>query len=124
MAYRHPRSGLRRIEALLRREGVRDNRKRLHRIWKAEGLGLRPWRRRRRKREPGEIWRKAEYSNHVWSYDLMEDRTVRGGKLRILNVLDEYTREHLWVRFERSMPAVKVVEVLEWLFITRGRPEY
>ena len=124
LAYRHPRYGLRRIEALLRREGVRDNRKRLHRIWKAEGLGLRRRRRRRRKKEPGEIWRKAEYPNHVWSYDLMEDRTVHGGKLRILNVLDEYTREYLWVRFERSMPAVKVVEVLEWLFITRGTPEY
>jgi transposase InsO family protein len=124
LAYRHPRYGLRRIEALLRREGIRDNRKRLHRLWKAEGLGLRRTRRRRRKREPGEVWRKAEYPDHVWSYDFMEARTVHGGKMRILNVLDEYTREYLWVRLERSMPAAKVVEVLEWLFITRGRPEY
>ena len=124
LAYEHPRYGLRRIEALLRREGVMDNRKRLHRIWKAEGLSLRRRRRRRRKREPGEVWRKAEYPDHVWSYDFMEDRTVHGGKMRILNVLDEYTREYLWVRFERSMPAAKVVEVLEWLFIVRGTPEY
>jgi putative transposase len=124
LAYRHPRYGLRFVEALLRREGVRDNRKRLHRIWKAEGLSLRPHRRRRAKREPGEVWRKAEYPNHVWSWDLMEDRTAQGGKLRILNVIDEYTREHLWVRLETSMPAAKVVGVLEWLFITRGAPEH
>jgi len=124
LAWAHPRYGLRRVEALLRREGITDNRKRLHRLWKAEGLSLRSGRRRRRKKEPGEVWRKAQRPDHVWSYDLMEDRMAGGGKLRILNVIDEYTREHLWVRVDRSMPAAKVVEVLEWLFITRGAPEY
>ena len=72
----------------------------------------------------GEIVNKAEYPNHVWSYDFMEDRTEPGGKLRILNVIDEYTRECLAIRIEPSIPASTVIEVLEWLFLTRGVPKY
>jgi len=67
---------------------------------------------------------KAEYPNHVWSYDFVEDRTERGGKLRILVIIDEYTRECLALRVERSIPASVVIEVLEWLFLTRGVPKY
>jgi len=73
------------------------NRKRVHRIWKAEGLSL-PLRRPRRRRigPVGEIVNKAEYPNHVWSYDFLEDKTERGGKLRILVIIDEYTRGNAW----------------------------
>ena len=67
---------------------------------------------------------KAEYPNHVWSYDFVEDRTEIGGKLRILAIIDEYTRECLAIRVEPSIPAYAVVEVLEWLFLTRGVPKY
>ncbi|GAH32817.1 unnamed protein product [marine sediment metagenome] len=72
----------------------------------------------------GEIVNKAEYPNHVWSYDFVEDRTERGGKLRILVIIDEYTRECLAIRVAPSIPASVVVEVLEWLFLTRGVPSY
>ncbi len=72
----------------------------------------------------GEIVNKAEYPNHVWSYDFVEDRTERGGKLRILVIIDEYTRECLIIRIAPSIPASVVVEVLEWLFVTRGVPRY
>ena len=77
LAVRHSRYGYRRITALLRREGLKVDRKRVHRIWEAEGLSL-PLRRLRRRRvgQVGEIVRKAEYPNHVWSYDFLEDRTV------------------------------------------------
>ncbi len=125
LAIRNSRYGYRRITVLLRREGFRVNRKRVHRIWKSEGLGL-PRRRPKRRRigPTGEIVNKAEYPNHVWSYDFVEDRTERGGKLRILVVIDEYTRECLAIRVASSIPASAVIEVLEWLFLTRGVPKY
>ena len=65
-----------------------------------------------------------QYSNHVWSYDIVEDRTERGGKLRILNVLDEYDRVALAQEVEPSISADKVVSTLRWLFLLHGAPEY
>lgn len=125
LAVRKSRYGYRRITVLLRREGMSVNKKRVHRIWKAEGLALPLRRPRRRKVGPvGEIVNKAEYPDHVWSYDFLEDRTEKGGKLRILVIIDEYTRECLAVRIAPSIPARAVVEVLEWLFLTRGVPKY
>jgi putative transposase len=125
LAIRNGRYGYRRITLLLRREGWRINRKRVHRIWKSEGLGLPQRRPRRRRMGPvGEIINKAEYPNHVWSYDFVEDRTERGGKLRILAIIDEYTRECLAIRVAPSIPASAVVGVLEWLFLTRGVPKF
>ncbi len=98
LAIRHSRYGYRRISVLLRRGGWQVNRKRVYRIWKSEGLSL-PLRRPRRRRvgPVGEIVNKGGYPNHVWSYDFAEDRTERGGKLRILAIIDEYTRECLAV---------------------------
>ena len=125
LAAGHKRYGYRRITALLRREGWRVNRKRVHRMWKAEGLSLPRKRPRRRRWGPkGEVLRKAEHSNHVWSYDFLEDRTEGGGKLRILTVLDEYTRESLAIRVAPSMPAERVIDTLEWLFLVRAVPEH
>jgi len=72
----------------------------------------------------GEIVNKAQYPNHVWSYDFVEDRTERGGKLRILAIIDEYTRECLAIRVAPSIPALAVVGVLEWLFMTFGVPRF
>ena len=93
LAIRHGRYGYRRVTVLLRREGWKVNRKRVHRIWKSEGLGLQRRRPKRRRVGPvGEIVNKAEYPNHVWSYDFVEDRSERGGKLRILSIIDEFTR--------------------------------
>ncbi len=125
LAVRNSRYGYRRITVLLRREGFRVNKKRVHRIWKSEGLGLPRRRPKRRRVGPvGEIINKAEYPNHVLSYDFIEDRTERGGKLRILAIIDEYSRECLAIRVEPSIPASAVIEVLEWLFLTRGVPKY
>lgn len=126
LAARHKRYGYRRITAVLRREGSRVNHKRIHRIWKAEGLQL-PRRRPRRRRmgsTTGEVIHKAEHPNHVWSYDFVEDRTENGGKLRMLVVMDEYTRESLAIRVGRSTSAGEVIDTLEWLFLTRGVPEH
>ena len=125
LAGAHPREGYRRVWARLRRRGRRVNKKRVHRLWKAEGLSL-PRRRKKRRRwgPQGEVVRRAEYPRHVWSYDITEDRTERGGKLRILCVVDEYTRECLAIRVERSITGVIVAEMLEWLFLVHGAPAY
>jgi len=125
LAIRNSRYGYRRISVLLRREGWKVNKKRVHRIWKSEGLGLPRRRPRRRRAGPVvEIVNKAQYPNHVWSYDFLEDRTERGGKLRILAIIDEFTRECLAIKVSPSIPASAVIEALEWLFLTRDVPRY
>lgn len=62
------------------------------------------------------------FPKHVWGYDFMQDRTYNGVKYRILNVLDEYTRECLAVKVARRLSSFDVVEVLTDLFIERGVP--
>jgi transposase InsO family protein len=125
LAGEHGRYGYRRITSLLHREGEEINAKHVHRVWKAEGLSLPQRRPRRRQYGPkGEIVRKAEHPNHVWSYDILEDRTERGSRLRILTVLDEYTRESLAIGVGRSVSAQTVVEELKGLFFSRGIPEH
>ncbi len=125
LAGKHKRYGCRRIGVMLRREGWRVNKKRVHRLWKEEGLQR--TRKRKRKRACGpspDLPTKAKYPNHVWSYDFIEDRTERGGKLRMLCVLDEFTRECHHIRVDRSIGAAKVIASLEWLFVLHGAPEY
>jgi len=113
LAIGHSRYGYRRITVLLQREGFKVNKKRGHRIWKPEGLSLPQRRPRRRKREITEgLVNKAEYPNHAWSYDFVEDTTERGGKLRILVIIDEYTRECLAIKVKPSIPDSVVTEVL------------
>ncbi len=60
--------------------------------------------------------------NHVWAYDFVEDRTRDGRKFRMLNVVDEFTRECLAIRVARRLGAAEVIDVLADLFITRGTP--
>lgn len=124
LARRHKRYGCRRVTVLLRREGWKVNRKRVHRIWKEEKLQV-PRRSRKRRRGPkGEVVRKAQYKDHVWSYDFVEDSTEGGRKLRFLTVVDEFTRECLAIEAGLSFGAAEVIECLEWLHLTRGVPEY
>lgn len=125
LATKHKRYGYRRLTALLRRQGLVVNRKRIHRLWKQEGLQV-PWRRRRKRRgaTATPVPQQAERPNQVWSYDFVEDRTARGGKIRCLTIVDEFTRECPAIRTERHLPASTVIETLEELFQTRGAPAY
>jgi putative transposase len=121
----HRRYGYRRITALLRRQGHPVNAKRVWRIWKSAGLALprkRPHRRRKGPSVP--LPQRAERPNHVWTYDFLCDRTESGQVLKILIVLDEYTRESLAIRVEKRLGASEVIETLEWLFAQRGAPVY
>ena len=117
--------GYRQVWAELRREGWAVNHKRVHRIWKAEGLWLPRKSGRKRSYGPkGEIEQRATHPDHVWTYDLCYDRTERGGQLRLLSVVDEYTRECLAIEVARSLGAEQVIETLKWLALTRGTPEH
>jgi putative transposase len=125
LSRRHKRYGYRRVTALIRREGLIVNHKRVHRLWKEEGLAL-PRRRPKRRRagETVEVVNKATHKDHVWAYDFVEDRTEKGSKLRMLNIVDEYTRECLAIRVERSIDSLKVIDTLNWLFLTRAVPSH
>lgn len=110
---------------LLGRSGWRVNVKRVHRLWKAEGLQIRRKQRRRRRLGTGENAcdrHRPEHKDHVWSYDFVSERTERGGQLKLLNVVDEYTRECLAIEVRRHFHGRDVVQVLDGLFAVRGRP--
>jgi transposase InsO family protein len=96
LASEYGRYGYRRVTAMLRTEGWIVNHKRVERLWRREGLKV-PQKQPKRSRlwlNNGSIIRlKPEFKKHVWSYDFMHDRTHNGIPFRILNVIDEYTRE-------------------------------
>jgi len=121
---KHPREGSRKAHAKLRSEGTVINHKKVERLWKQNGLTVPARRRQRRRGKQLDRPIKPLYPNHVWAYDFMEDSCVYGSKLRILTVVDEFTRESLEVGVASSIPARKVIDVLEFLFIMHGCPEY
>jgi len=125
LASQYGRYGYRRVTALLRNEGWIVNHKRVERIWRREGLKV-PQKQPKRGRlwlNDGSVVRlRPRFPKHVWSYDFMQARTHNGVAFRILNVIDEYTRECLAVRVARSLTHRDVLEVLAKLFIHRGVP--
>ena len=127
LACNYGRYGYRRITALLRAEGWCVNHKRVERIWREEGLKV-PKKQKKRRRlwlNDGSCIRlRAEYPNHVWSYDFVEDRLRNGKKLRWLNIIDEYTRECLASIPRRSWQHQQIIELLSGLFVLKGCPAY
>ena len=127
LAGKHPRYGYRFITAKLRQDGWQVNHKRVQRLWRKEGLQV-PYRRKRKKLQGNPqnscAVTKAEYINHVWTYDFIEDATEDGRKLKFLTVLDEYTRESPVIEVERSITSKGVIAVLEYLFTIRGVPGF
>jgi putative transposase len=123
-----PRWGYRRAHALLVEEGWEVNRKRVARLWREEGLRV-PQKRRKRRRL-GEstvpaMRLAAERRNHVWALDYQHDQTADGRVIRLLNVVDEFTREALAMHVARSIDADTTVTVLERLVAERGiAPEF
>jgi transposase InsO family protein len=128
LATRYGRYGYRRITALLNNEhGWRVNHKRVERIWRKAGLKV-------PKKQPkrGRLWLndgscirlRPEYKDHVWSYDFMVDRTADGRAFKILNIIDEYSRECLAILVARKIRNQDVIDILFNLFIFRGIPEH
>lgn len=121
----HPRYGYRRMTALLRREGWRINRKRVHRLWRRQGL--RVPQKARKKRRLGHSGNscmrfRAERKDHVWTWDFIFDRTTNGRALKWFSLVDEYTRECLALEVNRRMTSREIIEVLADLLAVRGAP--
>jgi len=127
LAKAYGRYGYRRITALLQREGWRVNHKKVERIWRQEGLKV-----PRKQPKRGRLWwndgscvrKRAERKDHVWSYDFVADRTHDGRAIRMLVILDEFTRECLAIEVARSLRSEHVLECLGELFVQRGTPDY
>lgn len=127
LAGSHKRYGYRMITAKLRQDNWVVNHKRVQRIWQKEGLQV-PYRRKFKKSKGSSanscVVKKAEYPNHVWTYDFMSDQTENGRKFKLLTVLDEFTRESLAIDVARSIRSKDVILLLEYLFILRGLPKF
>ncbi len=127
LASQYGRYGYRRITALLREAGWAVNAKRVERIWRREGLKV-PHKQPKR----GRLWLadgscirlRPERPNHVWSYDFVESRTHDGRKFRMLNLIDEFSRECLAIRVSRKLNSTDVIDVLADQFILRGVPSH
>ena len=112
---------------MLKQEGWQVNHKRVERIWRREGLKVpqkQPKRRRLWLNDSSCIRLRSEYKDHVWSYDFMISRTAEGKAFRMLNIIDEYSRECLAILVKRHITSQDVVDQLFELFIFRGIPEH
>ena len=123
LARRNRRYGTPRMTALVRRQ-VLVNHKRVERLYREEGLSL-PRKRKKRKKASGctRQWR-ARSPNEVWCCDFVFDRTQDGRILKLLTVVDEYTRECLEVRVEKRMNGLDVLETMDELIRDRGAPGF
>jgi len=127
LACKYGRYGYRRITALLRRDGWTVNHKRVERIWRQEGLKV-------PKKQPkrGRLWfndgscvrLQPTHKNHVWSYDFVADRTHDGRPIKLLTVIDEYSRQCLAIVVERRLSSDDVLHCLTDLFVKYGAPEH
>ena len=125
LATQYGRYGYRRITAMLWADGWHVNHKRVERLWRREGLKV-PSKQPKRKRlwlNDGSCVRlRPEHKDHVWAYDFVHDRTHDGRPLRMLTLVDEFTRECLAIDVARRMTSEDVLERLTDLFIHRGVP--
>jgi len=122
LADRNPRWGAPMLTWKLRQDGIRDNHKRIRRLYRLEGLAVR---RRRRKRvaAPRVTSPAATRANEQWAMDFMRDTMAEGRAFRLLTLVDVYTRESPVIEVDVSLGAARVVAVLERLRATRGLPE-
>ena len=124
LAVEHPCFGYRRIAALLRRAGERVNLKRVYRLWKQQKLSLpkrRP--RKRRVKSVAGVMPKAEKMNQVWTYDFVFDQSLSGKSLKMLTLIDEYTRECLAVEVGVSIKSERVRQILRRVCSEKGKPK-
>jgi putative transposase len=127
LASRYGRYGYRRITALLRRDGWRVNHKRVERIWRQEGLKVpkrQPKRRRLWLNDGSCVRLRPTHRNHVWSYDFVSERTHDGRALKIMTLIDEFSRECLALLVERHITSDDVLSCLADLFIRHGIPDH
>jgi len=123
LAAERPRFGYRRLHLMLGREGFVVNHKRVHRLYRVEGLALRRKRRKRLTSAPRLVRVAPTRPNERWSMDFVSDATVNGRRFRVLNVVDEFTREALVTVVATSISGARVARELDMLASIRGKPE-
>ena len=127
LASQYGRYGYRRITVMLRDAGWEVSKDRVQRIWRREGLKV-----PQKQRPRGRLWRndgscvrlRPERPNQVWSYDFVSAVTHDGRSLRLLTLIDEYTRECLAIRVARRLGSVEVIDTLAEVMLFRGLPQY
>ena len=127
LAKEYGRYGYRTITSMLNMEGWDVGKDRIYTIWREEGLKVPA-----KQPKKGRLWlhdgscirKRPEYKNHVWSYDFMFDRTHDGRQIKILNIIDEFTRECLASYTARRIRSQDVILVLADLFLKHGIPQY
>ena len=122
LAEQHPRWGFDKMADYLKHQGNSWNHKRLYRVYRQLGLNLRVKPKKRlppRRAQPLEV---PDHANHSWSLDFMTDSLINGRAFRTLNVIDDFNREALWIEVDTSLPAERVLRVLELLTTERGYP--
>jgi putative transposase len=122
LAAQRPRFGYRRLHVLLRREGIVVNHKRVERLYREEGLAVR--RRIRKSLTPVLRGRPAlpQRANEQWALDFLQDALASGRPIRLLSIIDVFTREALALEVDTSLPGRRVVRVLDRLLDERERP--
>lgn len=124
IAYSRPRFGYERIWVLLRREGWKDNLKRVHRLYRLEGLQvrMRPRRKKRLSLHRGEVPR-ATAANQHWSMDFVHDQLLNGRKIRVLTVIDQWSRESVLLETDFALNGRSVADALDRLSQSRDLPK-
>ncbi len=122
LAQQHPRYGYRRLWVLVRRGGEAANHKRVHRLYREAGLILRRKKRRHLMRQKA-VFAKVQASNEEWALDFATDALASHRHLRILSVVDVFTRECLALEPDTSLGSVRVIRVLEQIIAERGAPQ-
>jgi putative transposase len=124
LARRYPRYGYRRVWALLRRHGQQVNKKHVHRLWTRAELQVHKVQRKRRPARRAMVPVQAMHPGHVWTYDFLHEHCLNGTPLKVLTVMDEFTREGLALEVATSLPAQRVLAVLEQLVAMHGAPQF
>ena len=126
-AAEYGRYGYRRVTTLLHQRGWSVGKDRVQRIWRREGLKV-----PKKQRPRGRLWLhdgscvrlRAERANHVWSYDFVHHATHDGRSMRLLTLVDEFTREALAIKVNRKLNSMDVIETLAEVMLTHGIPEH
>ena len=127
LASEYGRYGYRRITALLNHQGFEVGKDRVQRIWRREGLKV-----PKKQRPGGRLWLndgscvrlRAQHANHVWSYDFVHHVTHDGRSLRMMTLVDEYSREALAIRVARRLGSMQVIETLADAMVVKGVPQF
>lgn len=120
LAQQHPRYGYRRLGVLVRRTGAAANHKRVHRLYREAGLSLRRKKRKRLMRLK-RVFPQATTSNEEWALDFVTDSLASQRHLRVLSVVDVFTRECLTLETDTSLGSVRVIRALEQVIGERGK---